>query len=156
MAHVPGLRSPYDKVGRIVYFGRMLDKIRLHAAGRLPPEYHANLGDSIPGMFDTRCCRFLRVSFADIQANTLTPGATDESVLAWAEAKGGPRSNEECVVWNGFMMKRGWHDAPENLAALQKRIAGDGLEGKNIQTWFDSIDLDEGRDSLAARRWESV
>jgi len=36
MSHVPGLRSPYVKVGRLVYFGRMLDKIRLHAAGRLP------------------------------------------------------------------------------------------------------------------------
>ncbi len=35
MPSVPGLRSPYAKVGRLVYFGRMLDKIRLHAAGRL-------------------------------------------------------------------------------------------------------------------------
>jgi len=25
-------------VGRFVYFGRMLDKIRLHAAGRLPAD----------------------------------------------------------------------------------------------------------------------
>lgn len=45
MAHVPGLRSPYAKVGRLVYFGRMLDKIRLYAAGQLPAEYVANLGD---------------------------------------------------------------------------------------------------------------
>ena len=36
MPHVPGLRSVYAKVGRPVYFGRMLDKIRLHAEGRLP------------------------------------------------------------------------------------------------------------------------
>ena len=34
--HIPGLRSPYDTVGGIVQFGRMLDKIRLHAAGKLP------------------------------------------------------------------------------------------------------------------------
>ena len=26
MPYVPGLHSPYDKVGRLVYFGRMLDK----------------------------------------------------------------------------------------------------------------------------------
>jgi len=26
MPRVPGLRNPYDKVGRLVYFGRMLDK----------------------------------------------------------------------------------------------------------------------------------
>jgi len=36
---IPELRSPYEKVGGIVYFGRMIDKIRLHEAGQLPPEY---------------------------------------------------------------------------------------------------------------------
>ena len=36
---VPGLRSDYVKVGGIVFFGRMLDKIRLKAAGQLPPAY---------------------------------------------------------------------------------------------------------------------
>jgi len=44
MPAVPGLRSPYAKVARLVYFGRMLDKIRLHAGGQLPAEYVANLG----------------------------------------------------------------------------------------------------------------
>ena len=34
-----GLRSPYDKVGGLFYFGRMLDKIRRHENGELPLEY---------------------------------------------------------------------------------------------------------------------
>src|SRR5512142_746966 len=55
MPHVPGLRSCYAKVGRLVYFGRMLDKIRVQAAGRLPAEYQPNLGAG----FDRRCCGFL-------------------------------------------------------------------------------------------------
>ena len=42
---VPGLRSSYDKVGGIVYFGRMLDKIRLNAADKLPKDY--NLGTKV-------------------------------------------------------------------------------------------------------------
>jgi len=33
---IPGLRSPFDQVKGVVYFGRMLDKIRLAAAGKLP------------------------------------------------------------------------------------------------------------------------
>ena len=45
MPQIPGLRSCYAKVGRFIYFGRMLDKIRLHAAGKLPPEYVEKLGD---------------------------------------------------------------------------------------------------------------
>jgi hypothetical protein len=57
MPAVTGLRSAYDKVGRLVFFGRMLDKIRLHAAGRLPPDYVANLGEVRPTVFDARCCR---------------------------------------------------------------------------------------------------
>ena len=37
-------RSPNEKVGGLVYFGRMLDKARLKAAGDLPPDLHQNLG----------------------------------------------------------------------------------------------------------------
>ena len=78
MAHVPGLRSPYVKVGRLVYFGRMLDKIRLHAAGKLPvADYAANLGKG----FDGRCCNFLRVNYDELKARTLA-GGTDEEILA--------------------------------------------------------------------------
>lgn len=42
----------------MVYFGRMLDKIRLHAAGALPVDYVVNLGDAKPTVFDGRICRF--------------------------------------------------------------------------------------------------
>jgi len=45
------LRSPSEKIGGLFYFGRMLDKIRLHAKGELPSDYHANLGVG----FDEKC-----------------------------------------------------------------------------------------------------
>jgi hypothetical protein len=155
MPIVPGLRSPYDKVGRVVYLGRLLDKIRLHAAGKLPADYHANLGDTQPGMFDTRCCSFLGVSYDEIKRRTLA-GATDEAVLQWAEETGGRRSDEDCLVWNSFLMKRGWHDPADNVAQLAKRVKEGGLEGKGIQTFFDYIDCDEGRDPFTPKRWETV
>ena len=37
------VRSPAEKVGGVVYFGRMLDKIRLQAATLLPFDFQANL-----------------------------------------------------------------------------------------------------------------
>jgi len=40
---IPGLRSPLAQVGGLVYFGRMLDKIRLAVAGRLPAGWLAIL-----------------------------------------------------------------------------------------------------------------
>jgi hypothetical protein len=151
MPHVPGLRSPYAKVGRLVYFGRMLDKIRLHAKGQLPPEYVGNLGDSKPGVFDTACCTFLRVPFAQVQARVLAGDLTDDALLAWCHEHGGPRTDAECQVWNGYMMKRGWRD---NLAdRLRQRIVESGLAAQPIMTFFDYIDFDEGRDPVAPQWW---
>jgi len=149
------LRSPYAKVGRLVYFGRMLDKIRLHAAGKLPADYRENLGDTKPGMFDTRLCAFLRVDFKSIQAR-VAQGGTDEEILAWAEAKGGRRTDEECYVWSGFLMKRGWHDSADAVQRLRDRVAESGLQDKPIQTFFDYIDFDEGRDPVKERSWEKT
>ncbi|MFT3828074.1 MAG: DUF5069 domain-containing protein [Opitutaceae bacterium] len=142
MPNVPGLRSPYDKVGRLVYFGRMLDKIRLHAAGRLPPEWVANIGEKVPRFFDARCCRFLGVRHAELAARTLQ-GGTDEEILAWAQAQGTPRSDEDCMVWNVFMMKLGWRD--EASERLRIRAAECGLADAKVDTMFDLIELDEGR-----------
>jgi hypothetical protein len=146
---VPGLRSPYVKVGRLVYFGRMLDKIRLHAAGKLPvADYAANLGKA----FDARCCSFLRVQYEELKARTLAGDLNDEQLLAWCHERGGPRSDEECEIWNGFMMKRGWRDPGAEI--LAKRIAESRLEAKPILTMFDYLDFDEGRDPVTPRLWE--
>jgi gluconokinase len=101
--------------------------------------------------FDARCCNFLHVKHADLAARTLE-GGTDEEILAWCHEKGGPRTTEECEVWNGFMMKRGWRDTGSDT--LQVRIKESGLEGKPIETFFDFIEYDEGRDPVATRVWK--
>ncbi len=148
MPHVPGLRSPYAKVGRLVYFGRMLDKIRLHAAGKLPADYQPNMGKG----FDARCCSFLRVPHDELQARTLVGDLDDARLLAWAEQHGGRRSDEECEIWCGFMIKRGWRDAAAEM--VEKRIRESGLQSKPITTMFDYLDFDEDRDPVVARAWE--
>ncbi len=153
MPHVPGLRSPYVKVGRLVYFGRMLDKIRLHAAGKLPPEHVANLGDRTAFWFDARCCFFLGVPYDELKTRVLA-GGTDEEILTWAEARGAARSAEDCVIWNRFMTKLGWRD--DRSAKLRERVAEFGLAGRPIETIFDLIDYDEGRDPGADRPWEKL
>ncbi len=150
MASLHPLRSPYEKVGRLFYFGRMLDKIRQHAAGNLPPEYVANLGDSRSRLFDARCCRFLGVTFADLQTRVIH-GGTDEEILAWAQENGFGRSDEDCDVWSRFLMKIGWRD--DRSEALRERVRQLGLEGKQIETYFDLIDTDEGRDPVATEPW---
>lgn len=152
MPQVPGLRSPHAKVGRIVVFGRMLDKIRLHARGELPADYQPNLGEVRVPLFDARCCRFLGVPYEDLRARVLE-GGCDEEILAWAHSRGLARTDEDCLIWNRFMTKIGWRDDRSSL--LVERAAEYGLKGPPPETFCELFDLDEGREAGATRSWEA-
>lgn len=130
---IPGLRSDYETVGGIVFFGRMLDKIRLKAAGRLPQDYYT--GTAVRTHFDARCATFLRINYDALVAR-VAQGGTDEELLEWCFQTGYRPSADEIEIWNGFMTKRGWRDpgSPELAAAKTARGFG-GRE--DIQTWFD-------------------
>ena len=154
MPHVPGLRSCYDKVGRLIYFGRMLDKMRLHAEGSLPADYVPLLGDAQFYTLDGRCCRFLGLPYGEIKARVFEGGGDDEEILAWVHARGAARTDEECHVWNRFIAKLGWRD--ERSAVLPQRIKDSGLEGLPVETLIDHIEYDEGRDPVAERAWERI
>lgn len=137
--HLENLRSPYAKVGAICYFGRMLDKIRLHLDGNLPAEYIPNLGSG----FDSRCVNFLDVTY-EVLVNRVAEGGSDEEILDWCFHSGQKPSMEQLEVWNEFMRKRGCND--DGSAKLQERLAESGFgDHTEIQTFFDYIDLDEGR-----------
>src|SRR6478609_6843047 len=91
---IPGLRSPFDQVNGLVYFGRMLDKMRLAAAGKLPEGWEAARGQKLKLSFDGRCCAFLHIDYAALEKETLK-GGSDEQLLAWAYANGRKPSEEE-------------------------------------------------------------
>ncbi len=137
---IAGLRSSYDKVGGLVFFGRLLDKIRLKAEGKLPEGWQTgpNVG------FDGRCVRLLRVSYEAL-AERVRQGGTDDEILEWCFRAGRQPNNEEIQIWNAFMMKRGWRDDATEALEQAKREAG--LAGRSdILTYFDFQDADEGRD----------
>ncbi len=132
-------RSPYDKVGGIVYFGRMIDKVRLMATDDLPADLQQNLGTG----FDERCVRFLQVSYDDL-AGVVRGGASDDAALAWCFEHGRKPEEDEIEIWNEFMRKRGWDDVASEIVVRRK--AESGLEARDdIQTMFAYIDADEGR-----------
>jgi hypothetical protein len=140
---IPGIRSPFEQVTGLVYFGRMLDKMRAAAAGKLPPEWEAARGRKQPNSFDSRCCRFLQVDYAALEAETLKGTKTDAELLEWTFQHGRRPSEEEIEIWNAFMSKRGWRDA--GTQRLNERLAEIGLPPGTVQTMFEFIDLDEGR-----------
>ncbi len=135
--HIPGLRSDRETVGGLVFFGRMLDKIRLHAAGRLPSDYNRGTG------FDARICRFLHISYDAIVKEALEE-KDDAKVLEWCYANGRTPNEEEICIFNAFLSKRGWNDeASSELKEYKKKM---GLTNRDdIQTYFDIHDADEGR-----------
>src|SRR6266404_4546691 len=85
-----GLRSPSAKVGGVVYFGRLIDKIRQHEKGHLPSDYQANLGRG----FDSSCCAFLRVDYHRL-AERAKEGGSDEELLHWCWGMGHRPTEDE-------------------------------------------------------------
>jgi gluconokinase len=136
---IPGLRSAYDEVGGLVYFGRLLDKVRLHAAGKLPADYQPNLGTG----FDGRFCTFAQVEYPTI-VTRVAQGGTDAEILAWCLDHGRKPSAEEMEIWNDFMRKRGWRDVASERLHLRLEEGGIGHR-REIATFFDLIEIDEGR-----------
>jgi hypothetical protein len=133
------LRSPSEKIGGLFYFGRMLDKIRLHANGELPQDYHANLGKG----FDEKCVNFLRINYAQL-VERVKRGGTDGEILRWCFENGRRPDENEIYVWNEFMRKRGWNDEVSEILERRKKEAS-MTDRSDIQTAFQFIDADEGR-----------
>jgi len=133
--------TDYIETKGLIYFARMLDKIRLKAAGKLPPEYFTGVED--PTHFDARCTRFLGVNYDELVERTLQ-GGSDEEILDWCFASGRRPSEEEISIWNAFLRKRGWRDEASDELAESKKEAGFG-DRRDIQTWLDLHDAEEGR-----------
>jgi hypothetical protein len=133
--------SDYIETGGLIYFARMLDKIRLQAQGRLEPGYF--LGTEDPTFFDARCTRFLGVNYEELAERT-REGGSNEEILEWCFDHGRRPSPEEIEVWNAFLAKRGWRDdGSADLRAAKERA---GWSDRNdIQTWADLHDAEEGR-----------
>ena len=137
---IPGIIGCYERTGGLFYFARMCSKIRLHAAGTLPEDYFEMLGDG----FDGRTCRYLGVRYDDVKAQVLS-GSTDEDTLEWCLTNGRRLSDEEILIYNSFMSKRGWRD-DETAAFIPELIKNYGVQDNGeMLTDFDVIEMDEGR-----------
>jgi len=137
--------SDYVETRGVIFFARMLDKIRLHARGELPDGY--NLGFSDATSFDARFCRFWEIDYAEVEKLTLA-GGTNEEVFDQVFA-GRTLNSEQVLVWNAFIEKRGWNDSGSQ--GLQKCKVEAGFENRpDILTWADLHDAEEGRTPRSA------
>jgi gluconokinase len=131
--------SALVSVGGMLYFARMLDKIRKHARGELREDYF----EMIAKGFDGRVCRFFELSYDAIKARTLA-GGPDEEIFAWCRQNGRKVTDEDIVVWSTYARKRGWRD--DGTVNLEKNKADSGLAHRtDLVTFFDYYEVDEGR-----------
>jgi hypothetical protein len=131
--------SPTATCGGMVYFPRMLDKIRLHLAGALPEVYEANLGKAMDGW----TCQFLHIDYEKVREQ-IAAGMEDEEALDWCFENGRRPNDFEVQMFNEYIAKRGFRDDMTERLVWRKEEAG-AADRDDIQTFFDYIDFDEGR-----------
>lgn len=133
--------SAYQETLGMIYFARMLNKIRLHSTGELAEDFQANLGAG----FDERCVDYLRVTYPELQHRTLQ-GGSDEEILRWCFEAGRELTEGDILIWNQFLSKRGWNDEASEILTRRKKESG--LESRDeIQTMAEYFEYDEGRKS---------
>jgi len=134
--------SDYIETKGIVFFARMLDKLRLKDQGLLPADYNY-AGCPVHDCFDGYCCRFFGIDVGQL-VERVRAGGSDEEILEWCLAKFGRPTEEKIKFWNNFVIKRGWRDDSSAELEEVKRVCEFG-DRTDVQTWVDYHDVDEGR-----------
>jgi hypothetical protein len=131
--------SAYQETLGMIYFARMLDKIRLNAAGNLREDFCDNLGSGLDG----RCVGFLKVDYAKLVERVLL-GGSDEEILAWSFSSGRELAENDIFIWNHYLKKVGWNDGVSKTLVRRKKESG--LEDRDeIETMPEYFEYDEGR-----------
>jgi hypothetical protein len=132
--------SPYVKTGGLVWFARMLQKAHLHAANQLGADYTPWVGKG----FDGRCLRFLNIEYNAL-LERIKVGGSAEDILEWCYVTGRRPTDEEILMFNEFMTKRGLRDT-DKPGQIEGYKASYGFAGRDdLQTYFDVIEADENR-----------
>ncbi len=131
-------RSPYDRLGGYVHLPRLIDKAKLHRKGLLNGYNYKTVG------FDKHLLAFLKLNPDNFEeaANRLE---SDGAILEWIEQNGTRHAPKEIEEWNQAMISR-HPDSAVKKARFTHFLKDAGGEGrKDIRTYFDLIEFDEGR-----------
>ena len=132
-------RSPRETMDGWVYLPRFIDKIRLHLAGKLHPDYQENFTKGFDGSW-LKAAGLSAEQFAEVVRSITTDG----EVYDWVR-KNVQKTAAEKDSFNQFILNRG-KDGDEVKARLKMRKEQAGLAHRDdIQTFVDFIDADEKR-----------
>jgi len=133
-------RSPREVMAGWTYLPRLVDKIRLHLAGRLHPDYQENFTKGFDRAW-LKAAGLSAESFIDVVKNSLTDGEVCDWVMTNVK-----KSDAEKAAHREAVLNYG-KDGDEPLKARMKmRKEQSGLTHRHdIQTFVDFIDADEKR-----------
>jgi Domain of unknown function (DUF5069) len=131
-------RSPYAKLGGYVHLPRLIDKAKLHRRSLLDGYNYKTVG------FDKHLLAFLKLN-GDAFEEAANRLEEDAAILNWVEENGEKHSPEATEQWNEAMISRHPDTAAKKARFLHflKQSGGEGR--KDIRTYFDLIEFDEGR-----------
>jgi len=131
-------RSPYEKLGGYVHLPRLIDKARLHREGLLNGYNYKTVG------FDKHLLAFLKID-GDAFEEIVTRLDEDDAILKWVQANGARHSREAIEQWNQAMISRHPDTAAKKARFVHFLKEAGGERRKDIRTYFDLIEFDEGR-----------
>ena len=131
-------RSPREKLAGYYHLPRFIDKTRAYLAGQLPPEYQNNFTKG----FDARFLQFTGIQAEDF-IRAVAELKEDEAIAKWVQEHARPHTETELEAWNEEFRNLTPRD-PERIVRM--REAAGAAHRTDVTTYFDLIDLDEGRE----------
>lgn len=133
-------RSPRESMCGWMHLPRYIDKIRLHLAGKLHPDYQPNFGKGFDGMW-LEAAGVSHEQFINVVKQTLCDGQVADWVL-----KNVRTSEAAKAVLAGKMFDYPNAGDAQAIERLKFRKAQAGLSDRDdIRCFVDFIDADEGR-----------
>lgn len=131
-------RSPYERLGGYVHLPRLIDKAKLHRKGLLDGYNYKTVG------FDKHLLAFLKLN-PDLFEEAAHRLDDDDAILSWVEKNGAAHTPESIEHWNEMMISRRPDTAAKKARFLHFLKEAGGAGRKDIRTYFDLIEFDEGR-----------
>lgn len=133
-------RSPRETMCGWTYLPRFIDKIRLHLAGKLHPDYQENFCKGFDGLW-LKYSAVQAVPFIEVVRNSLTDGQVCDWVRENVKQPDSVKAEHRDRILNHPKA-----DNEEGAARLKMRKQQAGLEHReDIRTFVDYIDADEKR-----------
>jgi len=140
MSNVIFPRSPRETMDGWTHLPRYIDKIRLHLAGQLHPDYQPNFGKGFDGLW-LKAAGLTHEQMIDAVKNSITDG----QVCDWVR-QNVRKSAAEKTAHRDAMLAYPKSDDPAGQDRLKQRKEQAGLgQRDDIRSFVDFIDADEKR-----------